>query len=151
MVALGSMGAIGIGSAATYQQTANFTFNGTGSGAFLIDFLSSTAWGSGFESAVFQLSLNGNLLVNQSFFDLASAQAYFSNDLTNIALGAGPNAIELAFTETMSGGQGFSFDYAIAGAAATPLPSTWGMMLLGLAAFGIMACRRRRKEAALAS
>src|SRR6266850_5252504 len=150
MIALGSMGAVGIGAPLSYQQTANFTFNGTGGGTFLVDFLTNSSWGTGFDSAIFQMSLNGNLLVNQSFFDLLSAQAFFSNDLFNISLDTGPNNIQLTFSEIMSAGQGFSFEYAIAGgASATPLPSTWGMMLLGLAVIGYMTYRRRQQSAAL--
>ena len=35
--------------------------------------------------------------------------------------------------------------------AATPLPATWGMMLLGLGVLGFMGYRRRRNETALAA
>jgi hypothetical protein len=65
-------------------------------------------------------------------------------------LDTGPNNIQLAFSEIMSAGQGFSFEYAFAGGtSATPLPSTWGMMLLGLVGVGCMAYRRRNQSAAL--
>jgi hypothetical protein len=152
MVALGSMGAVGIGpSSLNYQQTVNFAFNGNG-GTFLVDFLGSSFLGTGFDDALFQLSVNGNLLVNQSFFDLAAAQHYFSTDWIGLSLGTGLNQIELAFSETLSGGQGFSFDFGFAyagGVAATPLPSTWGMMILGVGLLGFMAYRRRRQPAAL--
>ncbi len=54
----------------------------------------------------------------------------------------------LAFNETMSGGEGFSFDYAAAtGIAATPLPASWTMMLIGIVAFGFVAYRRKLKPA----
>jgi len=62
----------------------------------------------------------------------------------------GPYNIELAFSEVMSGGQGFNFDYTFASGSvsATPLPSTWGMMLLGLGVLGFIGYRHRRKRAA---
>ena len=112
-VALGSMGAGGTGASLTYQESANFIFNAIG-GTFLIDLLGNTSLGNGFDSATFQIPLNGNLVDSQSFTDLASAEAFFSNNLIDVSLGAGLNDIQLAFDETMSGGEGFSFDYATA-------------------------------------
>jgi len=64
MVALGSMGAIGAGPPLSYQQTANFTFNGDGGGTFLLDFLTSASFATGCDSA----ALNGNLLINSRSF-----------------------------------------------------------------------------------
>ena len=53
--------------------------------------------------------------------------------------------------ETMSGGEGFAFDYAAgAGVSATPLPPSWTMLLIGIVGFGFVAYRRQRKEAAFA-
>jgi hypothetical protein len=150
-LAFGSMGAGygGSGSALTYQQSATFTFNAA-SGPFLIDLLGNTSLGNGFDSALFQIFDNGNLFKSQSFNDLASAQAFFSiNNLLAIQLAGGLNNIQLAFNESMSSGEGFSFNYAAAGGvSATPLPPTWTMMLIGLAGFGFVAYRRQRKEAA---
>jgi hypothetical protein len=107
---------------AQLRATANFTFNGNGGGIVLLDFLTSSFLGTGFHSAIFQLSLNGRLLVNKPFFDLASAQAFFSNDLFNISLSTGPYNIELAFSEVMSGGQGFSLTTHLRAAAFLPPP-----------------------------
>jgi hypothetical protein len=54
-------------------------------------------------------------------------------------LGGGLNTIQLAFSETMSSGEGFSFDYLVTGGvSATGLPATWTMMLIGLAGFGLL-------------
>jgi hypothetical protein len=59
--------------------------------------------------------------------------------------------MQLAFNETMSSGEGFSFDYlATGGVSATPLPPIWTTMLIGLAGFGCVAYRRQRKEAGFA-
>src|ERR1700730_11751233 len=125
-VANGSMGAgygggVGLGMGGvpslTYQESATFTQNG---GAFVLDLLSSDALGKGFDSALFKLSLNSVVIDSQSFTDLASAEAFFSNNLIGVPLSAGPNSLQLAFTETMSNVGfflsppiGFSFDYAV--------------------------------------
>jgi len=61
------------------------------------------------------------------------------NKLIDIQLAAGLNNVQLAFNETMSGSEGFSFDYGTASVSATPLPPTWTMMLIGLAGFGFVA------------
>jgi hypothetical protein len=138
-LAFGAMGAGygGSGSPLTYQQSATFTFNNA-SGPFLIDMLGNTSLRNGFDSALFQISDNGNVIVSQSFASLASAEAFFSNNnLINIMLAGGLNNVQLAFNETMSSGEGFSFDYAAAGGLSpTPLPPTWTMMLIGLAGLG---------------
>jgi hypothetical protein len=145
------MGAGGIGGSLAYHQSANFTLNATGV-PFLIDLISNTSLGTGFDSATFKVSDNGNLIINQSFANLFSAQAFFSdNNLLAIQLAGGLNNIQLAFNETMSGGEGFSFDYGTASVSATPLPPAWTMMLIGLAGFGFVAYRRQRKGTAFAS
>jgi hypothetical protein len=100
----------------------------------------------------FQVTDNGNLVVNQSFANLLAAQAFFSNNnLINIMLAGGLNNVQLAFNETMSGGEGFSFDYTTASVSATPLPPAWTMMLIGLVGFGFMAYRRKSKPALMAA
>jgi hypothetical protein len=134
------------------SKSATFTFNAA-SGPFLIDSLGNTSLGKGFDSALFHIFDNGNLFESKSFSDLASAEAFFSNNnLIDIALGGGLNNIQLAFNETMSSGEGFSFNYAAAGGvSATPLPPTWTMMLVGLAGFGFVASRRKSKPALMAA
>ena len=128
------MGAGGIGGSLSYQQTADFILNVVGGGIFAVDLLGSNSLGTGFDSAMFQILLNGNPFETQSFSNLTSAQAFFSNNLIDIALAAGFNDIQLAFNETMSDGEGFAFNYA--GAAVTPLPPSWTMILMGLVVFG---------------
>jgi hypothetical protein len=134
-----------VGSALIYQQNATFTFDAIG-GPFLIDLLGNNSLGNGFDSALFQIFDNGNLFQSQSFNDLASAQAFFSNNnLIDIQLGAGPNNIQLAFNETMSSGEGFGFDYAAAGAVSgVPETSTWAMLLIGFAGIGFAAYGTKR-------
>ena len=144
-VAYGSMGAGSTGASLTYQETVNFIFN---DGTFLLDLLNNASLGSGFDSAVFQIISNGNLVDNLSFPDLASAQAFFSNHLIDIPTTAGPNDVRLVFDETMSSGDGFSFDYAAANVSNTPLPSSATMMLIGLSGLGFVVYRRTKKGSA---
>jgi hypothetical protein len=115
----------GAGPSLTYQESATFTFNNALGGPFAIDLLSNASLGNGFDSALFQIFDNGNLFQSQPFNDLASAQAFFSNNnLIFFQFGAGLNDIQLVFNETMSSGQGFSFNYAAAGGVSSvPEPS----------------------------
>jgi hypothetical protein len=57
----------------------------------VVDSLSNNALGNGFDSALFQISLNGLVIDTQSFTDLASAEAFFSNNLIGVPLLPGPN------------------------------------------------------------
>ena len=98
--------------------------------------------GNGFDSATFQIERNGTLLVNQIFNDLAAAQSYFSNNLLSLLVVAGFNEFDLAFRETIRGGDGFSFDYAAI--APTPVPPTLLLFASGLAGLGLLGWRRKR-------
>ena len=80
----------------TYQVSVSFTQDG---GIFVLDLLSSDTLGSGFDSALFTISLNSAVFENQSFTDLASAEAFFSNNLIGVPLLAGPNSVQIAFSE----------------------------------------------------
>jgi hypothetical protein len=135
----------GNGQSLTYQESASFTLNSHGGSFFLVDLLGASSIGNGFDAATFQILSNGNVVDSQSFTNVAAANAFFSNNLLSVPLASGVDNIQMAFDETMSGGEGYSFGYA---ASAAPEPSTWAMMLLGFATIVLVAYRRRNKALA---
>ena len=143
-VALGSMGAGGVGGSLSYQELANFSVNVATDPIFTVDLLDNKSLGKGFNSATFQISENGTVLQNHLFTDLASAQAFFSDNLINLTLLAGLNIIQLSFNEMISGGDGFAFDYAAISPIITPLPTTLPLFATGLGVLGLLGWRRKR-------
>ena len=137
------MGAGGVGGSLSYQELVNFSVNVSTDPILIVDLLDNNSLGKGFDSAAFQLSENGTVLENKLFTDLASAEVFFSNNLINITLLAGLNNIQLSFNEMISGGDGFSFDYAAI--VPTPLPGALPLFASGLGALGLLGWRRKQK------
>jgi hypothetical protein len=128
----------------TFQESADFV--STDSGAFLIHLTNSSSLGNGFDSAEFQILLNGTLIDSESFSSLAVAQAFFSSHTFGTSFN-GPSDVQVAFDETLSSGEGFSFDYAVA-TDTTPLPASLPLFAGGLGAIGLLGWRRKRKAQA---
>jgi hypothetical protein len=105
----------GTGGALTYVTTADFKSNYGANRSFVLDLLNQASLGKGFDSASFQVFLNGTLISNNMFNNLAAAQAFFSSNLINLGNWAGGLAdIKLVFDLTDSSSEGFSFNYAFA-------------------------------------
>jgi hypothetical protein len=141
------MGAGGVGGSISYQELANFSVSVATDPFFTVDLLDNKSLGKGFDSATFQISENGTVLENHLFTDLASAQAFFSDNPINLTLLAGLNIIQLSFNETISGGDGFAFDYAAISPIITPLPTTLPLFATGLAGLGLLGWRRKKTAA----
>jgi len=143
----GSMGAGGIGGSLSYQESVDFTLDAIGA-PFQVHLLDDASIETGFDSATFQIVSDGDVLDSQSFTDLASADSFFTHNLLHFDLGPGVSDIAVVFDATMSGGEGFSFDYTIRGIDSpgdTPLPPSWTMMLVGLIGWGVPSWRSKRK------
>ncbi len=100
-------------------------------------------------AATFEISTNDAIVYSQDFSDLSDAEAYFADSLIVLPVTAA-GTIEMSFDETLSAGEGFSFNYD---ARTPPVPeaSTWAMMLVGLAGLGLAGYRGSRKAASVAA
>jgi hypothetical protein len=147
-LAVGAMGAgyVGAGGSLTYQESADFQFNGHGT--IFLGFLSTMSVGNGFDSSTFQIFVNGGLFLSRTFNELASANSFFTDNFLDLGhFSSGVTDIELLYSETMSSTQGFGFTYGVAAtgfASAVPEPSTWALMLLGFIGLGFAFHRSRR-------
>jgi PEP-CTERM motif len=109
--------------------------------------VSGFANGLGFQSMEFTIAENGVEVLDVTFGSLAIAESFFRDDVIDLGANLGPS-IDLTFGTTLiaDGRGGFGFDLAIGGAV--PEPSTWAMMLVGLAGLGFAGYRSTRRRAA---
>jgi hypothetical protein len=131
----------------TYEATAVFDFTTTSSSEALdLNLLSEQVVGIGFDSQDLQVALDG-----QSLTGSGGAKTFFTKDEFSLGVvAAGSHSVSLIYDLTynsgtqavVSDGFGFSYELVDPPVASVPEPSTWAMMLMGLAGLGYAAFRR---------
>jgi hypothetical protein len=144
----------GTGQALQYTATAVFDFSTTASEGLALNLLSDNVVGIGFDSLELQVAVDGTSLTPEFFSSLASAETFFADDTLALgAIAAGSQSVSLTYDLTYNSGtlakagDGFGFTYELVDppVASVPEPSTWAMMLMGLAGLGYAAFRRAAK------
>ncbi|MGA9602420.1 MAG: hypothetical protein WBS22_19610, partial [Methylocystis sp.] len=133
-----SIGYGGAGQSLTYDAGAAFSLSTPSAGDFGITFLNDQALGKGFDAAMLTITVNGSVVLSQSFTSLAAAETYFANDTVDLGVFAGGvTSFSLDYSLTGSAvNSGFGFDYALdygGGAplgAPGPVPSAGGVLSL---------------------
>jgi PEP-CTERM motif len=150
--------------ALTYDLSLNPTIGseaGTGtltiSGPVANSGISTFTEGGGLTSLNFSIGGGNFTLAN----DLFNASVTFNNGslisilyvgLSNgISMSLGTFGMNYAFTDLFNSNQNSIGSISATPVAATPLPSTWGMMILGLGVLGFMGYRRKRSHGVLAT
>ncbi|MGC1564103.1 MAG: PEP-CTERM sorting domain-containing protein [Bradyrhizobium sp.] len=145
--------------ASTYNLTLNNTLYGPegGTGTLTVNGTPGTGTfteGSGLTGLSFSVDGSNNFTLAN---DLGNASVTFLNgNLINIAYVGFANGIQLSldtgltgyvFTDLANISLSSAGSISASPVAATPLPSTWGMMLLGLGVVGFLGYRRKSKPA----
>ena len=150
--------------ALTYDVTLNPTLGSeAGTGTFTINGpvansgISTFTEGGGLTSL--NLSIGGGSFTLAN--DLFSASVTFNNGslisilyvgLSNgISMSLGTFGLNYAFSDLFHPGNDSAGSISATSTAATPLPSTWGMMILGLGVLGFMGYRCKRSHSVLAT
>ncbi len=160
----------GTGQALQYEATALFNFTTSGTETFYLSGLSDNFSGIGFDNLKLVVAVvdgNSSYTDTYSYSSLASAEAVFNNgslDLGSFVSGSQSVSLDysLAYDQgtKATAGTGFAIDYylvaeptvsnlaperadiAVHPDPAIPEASTWLMLLLGLAGFGLVGSRR---------
>jgi hypothetical protein len=143
-VAAGAMSAAygGSGGALTYSAEADFKFTTMAPEEFYLTLLDNNHAGVGFDSLELKIDVNGTDYLTLDTDSLNFAEGFFANNRLDLGtLGAGSQSVDISYMLTASllgAGFGFSYDTSV------PEPSTWAMMLLGIAGLGFAGFRRAR-------
>ena len=107
----------------TYDAGAAFSLSTPSAGDFGITFLNDQALGKGFDAAMLTITVNGSVVLSQSFTSLAAAETYFANDTVDLGVFAGGvTSFSLDYSLTGSAvNSGFGFDYALDYGGGAPL------------------------------
>jgi hypothetical protein len=106
-----------------YKSTTSFTLNTTNlSGALVAGLLGSQSFGNGFYSLGFSVTVAGVTVVSQTFTTLATAQAYFNDQVLNLGAVTPVAGLTVAFNlDIISGTANTGFGAAFALAVTPPL------------------------------
>jgi hypothetical protein len=96
-----------------------------------------------FQQIDFTVTLNGAEVVDEIFTSLATADAFFADDVINLGSVSGATEIKFAYDLVAGGSGGYGMDLAFGGAV--PEPSTWATMLIGFGGLGYAGLRRASK------
>ena len=146
----------GSGESLTFQTAADFSFTTETPEEFYLGLNSNASSGVGFDTLMFEVTVNGAIEALDTFTSLNVAEAFFSGNALDLgAWGAGGQTVDISTWLTASEpGADFGFDYALAlspdaalasAGLAAPEPSTWAMMLSGFASLGFAGYRRARR------
>ncbi len=134
---LGGYAPNGTGSARTITSNINFSLNLSEldlKDALQIGLANPTSQGDGFDTLVFQIFRQAVLVESQTFTNLASATAYFTDHVINLGTNQGiTGQLDLRFSLSVTSstvGDSFGFDVAT---VAIPEPSIIWLVLLSLA------------------
>ncbi|HEX5066002.1 MAG TPA: PEP-CTERM sorting domain-containing protein, partial [Myxococcota bacterium] len=136
-----ALGLLGVSFASPdFEGSVRFELSTPASGGLLLGLVNPLVAGDGFASLLFSIEIGGVVFLEQSFTDVASALAFFDDEI--LALGVVDlRDVKIAMrTSTANAGDRFQFDFVL---MAVPEPGTGGLLLVALVALAI---RRRARR-----
>jgi len=133
--------------------TGTFTINGPVAASGISTFTEGGALTSlSFSIGGSNFSLANDLFDASVTFNNGSLVSILYVGLSNgISMSLGTFGLNYAFTDLFNSRQNSIGGISAVPVAATPLPSTWGMMILGLGILGFLGYRRKRSNSVLAA